>query len=91
LLLSICIPTFNRAGILAASLDALMADIGPSDDVEIVVSDNASSDGTADVVAARVGRKPSISYWRNPTNIGLLANFCAGLRRAKGRLALVRR
>lgn len=53
-LLSICIPTFNRAPFLESTLDSLtrQAVFQSSDEVEIVVSDNASTDGTARIIAA---------------------------------------
>jgi hypothetical protein len=50
-LLSICIPTLNRAGLLEDMLHGLRPEVAPlADRVEVVVSDNASHDGTADVL-----------------------------------------
>jgi abequosyltransferase len=45
--LSVCIPTYNRQALLACTLDSLVAD---SKNIEICVSDNASTDGTANML-----------------------------------------
>ena len=42
-LLSICIPTFNRASYLKQALDAYVNNTSLNEDVEIVISDNAST------------------------------------------------
>jgi hypothetical protein len=55
-LLSICIPTYNRAGLLEPALAHLMAARRPyADRIEVVVADNASTDRTPDVVARWAG------------------------------------
>lgn len=57
--LSICIPTWNRAEILRKSLEALTAEsCFRSGKVEIVVSDNASSDATPEVCREFATRFP---------------------------------
>jgi glycosyltransferase involved in cell wall biosynthesis len=51
-------------------------------DFELVVSDNASSDDTAAVVTEfQDGR---IQYFRNDRNLGMVANWNAGMRHARG-------
>jgi hypothetical protein len=67
---TIGIPTFNRATLLAESLrTAVNQSYG---DLEIIVSDNASSDRTPDIVQPF---GPRIRYVRNETNLGATANF----------------
>src|SRR5579864_6892264 len=66
--LSICIPTYNRANLIGATLDSILAQI--TDECEIVISDNASTDNTEEVVAAYASRCARIRYNRNGTNIG---------------------
>jgi glycosyltransferase involved in cell wall biosynthesis len=52
-LLSICIPTWNRADLLRDFLLSLSQHITPYlDQVEIVISDNASTDHTQDIIAS---------------------------------------
>ena len=50
-LLSICIPTYNRCSYLKKTLESIVSQkiFETTDLVEIVISDNCSSDGTADV------------------------------------------
>jgi acetyltransferase-like isoleucine patch superfamily enzyme/glycosyltransferase involved in cell wall biosynthesis len=52
--LSICIPTYNRVGYLKQALDALMPQL--TDEVEIVVSDNHSPDGTWEYLGSLDGK-----------------------------------
>ena len=71
-LLSLCIPTFNRAWYLERALDCLCSQriFQESTAVEICISDNASSDATPAVVAryqARYGRK--VQFRRNAQNV----------------------
>jgi glycosyltransferase involved in cell wall biosynthesis len=73
--LSICIPTYNRASFLETILASLTEQIyysGRSGDVEIIVSDNCSSDNTVDILERFDGK---IKFWRNSVNIGPDANF----------------
>ena len=85
-LLSICIPTFNRASILEKTLQSLTEDpfFGQSDLVEIAISDNGSTDNTAALVQAYAQRFPGkINYHRTPTNL-LEGNFEYVLRKGRG-------
>ena len=73
--LSICIPTYNRADCLDNCLDSLeRATRNCRDQIDIVVSDNASTDHTPDVVNAWKALLP-IRYVRNAVNIGGERNF----------------
>jgi len=81
--LSICVPTFNRAGLLTLALQSLCSQMGEVDGaVEIVVSDNCSSDDTPDVVARMQGSCP-ITYHRNEHNTGQ-RNLVEIVRHARG-------
>jgi glycosyltransferase involved in cell wall biosynthesis len=71
--LSICIPTFNRASLLRGSVVAILNDIR-GENVELVVSDNASTDETANVMQALAGN-PQLRYYRNQSNIGASRNI----------------
>jgi len=74
-LLSICIPTYNRAELLRSALLSLMAEVREYEGVvELVVSDNCSTDETAQVVewARRLG---PVRYHRNEENVGAIPNI----------------
>ena len=82
--LSIGLPVYNGENYLAESLDALL---GQSyEDFELIISDNASTDGTADI-CHRYGKQDSrIRYIRQPRNIGLAPNHNFVLDQARGEL-----
>ena len=82
-LLSICIPTFNRAAILRKALAAYVDCPDFDSDVEIVISDNASTDETKQVAMEFKSRYPNIKYFRNEENVKD-SNFCLVLDRASG-------
>jgi glycosyltransferase involved in cell wall biosynthesis len=82
---SICLPTFNRAGPLRHTLEALLGQTYP--DFELVVCDDASTDDTADVVRSFGDRR--IRYARNPANLGLYPNWHCGLELAQGELIAI--
>ena len=74
-LLSIGIPTFNRAELLQSALYSLAPQIKEfQGEVELIVSDNNSQDNTADVVKWAQQFGP-IRYNQNDENIGAGKNF----------------
>ena len=83
-LVSICIPTYNRAAILRNSLETLLCQ--PeflSKKVEIVISDNASTDNTKEVCESLVSEYENFKYFRNEENIQD-RNFPLALSRGTG-------
>lgn len=80
-LLSICIPTYNRSAILDRTLNVLIGDPYYSSSlVEIIVSDNSSSDNTETIVK----KYPDVRYYKNEENIKD-KNFSKVLSYAKGK------
>lgn len=69
-MLTIGIPTYNRSGILQTSLRSVLNQT--SNEVKVIVSDNASTDDT-EAVVRRFGS--DIRYERNSENIGPWRNF----------------
>ena len=81
--LSICIPTRNRAAFLARTIESIVCQHG-FDDVEIVISDNCSTDDTQKICLDYVRRFPNnIVYSRNDEDI-LDANFPKALSMGSG-------
>ena len=80
--LSICIPTYNRAGYLRQTVDSVICQA--TEDVEVVISDNASSDNTEEVVRELQSRFPRIVYHRNATNTGADQNYLKVVELASG-------
>jgi abequosyltransferase len=70
--LSICIPTYNRSIYLADTINSIVyqTEFVDSDEVEIVVSDNCSTDDTEEVMQKFLSKYPAkIKYNRNAENI----------------------
>ena len=63
--ISIVLCTWNRAGLLAGALDALLDQDDPPPH-EILVVNNASTDGTASVIAARAAGHPQLRALSEP-------------------------
>lgn len=79
-LVSVCIPMYNNATTIARCLDSVLAQDGV--DFELVVVDDESSDGGADIVA-RVLR-PGDRLVRNDRRLGLVGNHNRCLELARG-------
>ena len=67
------VPVYNGQDHLAATLDALLAQDYPN--LEILVSDNASTDDTARIGREYAEAHASITYVRQPHNLGAAGNF----------------
>jgi glycosyltransferase involved in cell wall biosynthesis len=79
---SIGLPVCNGERYLAASIDSLLAQT--LTDLEIIVCDNASTDGTGDISRAFARRDPRVRYVRNPANIGANRNYNLAMQLARG-------
>lgn len=69
---SIVIPTFNRANYLEEAISSALAQ--DYQDLEVIVSDNASTDNT-EQVAKLFLKNPKMRYFRNSENIGMVPNW----------------
>jgi len=72
-LITIGMPVYNSQRHLRQALDSLLGQT--YGDFVMVISDNASTDGTADICQEYVRRDPRVQYFRNPVNIGMTGNF----------------
>lgn len=72
-LVSVGIPTFNRATMLARAAESVLAQTHSA--MELVISDNASSDETESICRALSDRDPRVRYMRSAINRGPTANF----------------
>ncbi len=90
-LLSIAIPTYNRASYLALTLEQLrtaLSTVAPGS-VEVIVSDNGSSDETPEIVDAAIARGLRVRSVRNTQNTGSDANIAQSFNLAMGRYVLI--
>ncbi|HOC02270.1 MAG TPA: glycosyltransferase [bacterium] len=83
--LSIAIPTYNGARFIRQTLDSIVDQLNDADEeMEIVVSDNASTDKTPEIIKEYKGKHPFIKYFRNDENLGFDKNVDLLFKRAKG-------
>jgi glycosyltransferase involved in cell wall biosynthesis len=70
--LTIGLPVYNGENFLAESIEALLGQT--YEDYELIISDNASTDGTEAICRRYQQRDSRIRYVRQPRNIGLSPN-----------------
>jgi len=80
--LSIGLPVFNGERFLAAAIGSVLD--GSFTDWELIISDNASTDGTEAIGRGFAAQDGRIHYLRNATNVGPLPNFNQVFRASRG-------
>ncbi|HET9794205.1 MAG TPA: glycosyltransferase [Thermoanaerobaculia bacterium] len=85
---SIVVVTFNNRALTARCLDSLFS-VNEWPNFEVIVVDNASSDGTLDDLREMAGRRPSMRLLENPTNAGFAAANNRGLALATGEILVM--
>jgi glycosyltransferase involved in cell wall biosynthesis len=70
---SIGLPVFNGENFLAETLNSILTQT--FEDLELVVSDNASTDRTAEICRDYASRDSRVRYYRSDENVGAAPNF----------------
>lgn len=83
-LLSICIPTYNRCDVLKNCLDSIINDPEFYSGIEIIISDNNSTDNTEDLVTQYTKTFKNVKYYKNQTNLGGDKNILRSLELGNG-------
>lgn len=83
-LLSISIPTYNRAGLLKELLGNILS--FQSDEIEVVVTDNQSSDETAEILANIKDER--LKIFKNSESVPGYYNMIIGLFNASGKYVI---
>lgn len=83
---SIVIPCYNEAATIEALVDAVLA--APLPDREIILVDDASTDGTSEIIADRLAERVDVTL-RHPLNRGKGAALRSGFEKARGDVVLV--
>ncbi len=84
--ISVIIPTYNNRDVLQKTIETLLAQNFPQDRYEIVVADDGSTDGTADMVRSVTG--PVAVRYVPQGNVGRSGARNLGARAARGRILL---
>lgn len=88
-LLSICIPTYNGGEKLKLTIIAALRAIHNYSDIEIIVSDNCSTDNTSDILM-EFSSCSQMRFYRNNKNLGFNNNMLLLVRQyAKGKYCWV--
>lgn len=82
-LVSVALPVFNGADHLESVAKSVLAQ--DHERLELVISDNASTDGTEEIARGLVAADRRVIYHRHGENVGLLNNFVHAMRLARGR------
>jgi glycosyltransferase involved in cell wall biosynthesis len=80
-IVSVCIPVYNMERFVGAAIESALAQT--FQDIEIIVVDNASTDGTGRIIAGFTDSR--IRVFHNPENVGAAANFNRAVSHARGR------
>ncbi|WP_302138327.1 glycosyltransferase family A protein [Halomonas alkalicola] len=86
-LVSVVVPAFEAEATLEVALDGLLAQSWPH--LEIIVVDDGSRDGTAELVTRRAEGEPRLRLLRHGANQGAYAARNTGMRAAQGRYVTV--
>jgi glycosyltransferase involved in cell wall biosynthesis len=78
--ITVCIPTFNRVGILPYAIDSVLSQ--SEQDFELIVCDDGSSDRTSELMSQYTDHR--IKYIRHHQNIGKSNNMRSGFDAASG-------
>lgn len=84
-LLTIVIPTYNRAFYLDRCLNSVCSQIVDYNNIELIVANNASTDDTDSIVKKYIAESNKIKYINRPENIGPNGNFADCFIVAKGK------
>jgi glycosyltransferase involved in cell wall biosynthesis len=83
--ISVCIPAFNRAHFLPDAVESVLRQTFA--DFELVISDNASTDGTPELLKQYAD--PRIRVHVNARNLGLVGNFNRCVELARGEFFVI--
>jgi glycosyltransferase involved in cell wall biosynthesis len=81
-LVSIGLPVYNGAPFLRGAIESLLGQSYTN--LELLISDNASTDGTAAIASEYAARDSRVRYFRQPSNIGAPRNWNFVGTRARG-------
>ena len=81
--LSVCLLTFNRAGLISKTIDTILKQ--SYSNFELIINDNCSSDETQKICVEFEKCDNRVRYYRNDTNLGLTGNYQAAFERSSAK------
>ena len=85
--LSVLIPNYNHAEFLCSALDSILE--LQNEIFEIIISDDASTDNSWEILQEYANKNPLIRLMRNEKNQGAIRNFQLLLKEAKGEFVMI--
>lgn len=79
--ISVCIPVYNREKYIAQCIESVISQ--DYRNIEIIISDNCSTDGTVDIIKRYLYDK-RIRFYQNKTNLGMFGNVTKMMNYIKG-------
>jgi glycosyltransferase involved in cell wall biosynthesis len=76
-------PVYNGANYISVAIASCLNQDLP--DLELIITDNASTDATEEICREFASRDPRVRYVRNPKNLGAAPNYNLGFKMARGR------
>lgn len=91
MLISVCIPAFNAEAFVSAAVRSALSSngCGTDFDIEVVVVDDASTDGTREVVEDLARDEHGVRVFSNPRRLGIGGNVNRALEVASGALLTI--
>jgi len=80
--ISVLIPVYNRSNLISHAIESVLAT--KYGNLEIIVSDNSSTDNTCEVVESYIEQDARITLLRSPKNLGPFLNWKKCLDQASG-------
>ncbi|GAA4278510.1 glycosyltransferase family 2 protein [Aquimarina mytili] len=82
-LVSLCIPTYNGSKHIRETLDSALSQTYQN--IEIVITDDHSSDDTVAICESYAKNDSRIKVYRNSKNLGLVGNWCESVDKASSK------
>lgn len=80
---TIGLPVYNGESCIARAIDSILGQT--CEDLELIIMDNCSTDGTEEICQTYVARDSRVRYFRHDENIGVIANFNSVFEHARGK------
>jgi glycosyltransferase involved in cell wall biosynthesis len=82
-LVSVGLPVYNGENYIAEAIASVLGQTCA--DLELIIQDNASTDGTAEICRGFLAKDSRVRYYRNPRNLGAAPNYNLAYSMARGR------
>lgn len=80
---TIGLPVYNGEAFIARAIESILSQT--YQDLELIIMDNCSTDGTKDICEQYLGQDPRVRYFRHDENVGVIANFNSAFEHARGK------